>query len=556
MTKVFLYQNGQQVGPYQVGDLQNWIQTGQLQITDQAWFEGSPNWVTLADVPGIILPQGGQGDRTADVPPFEAYEGEDPYLFISYSHQDAHLVFPEITQLRDAGYNIWYDEGVAASNEWPEEIANAVLGCSVFVCFISPRATNSINCRNEINLALNEKKPFLAIHLEETDLPPGLRLRMGDLQAIIKEKIPADRYFTKISGTLDQLLGRKSKVNLGAAEKASMLYVSRDGQTFGPYTFEQATQFLQMGQLLSSDYAMLEGQTEWKFLPDVLNVLKEAATRQALAIQADMPKVSSNSLQGGKTAKQNSPAKKPVKIRGMNARSTQFKVKEKSLVSKLIATFAVFIGTGLIVSGSTLGAYLVAPEQVGPIVRKFGIPIEVWFPGREADSVEIVEAPPGRMEDVKLAPEQWHHLRSSGITLMPIEGQDGLQVISPVDPKLAMNDDDLKILQYIAQHLVILDLTNSQVTDEGLAVLRKFPNLKKLILEGSEKISGTGIRNVADIPSLELINLIRLKLDDSVVDVLSGMGSLQQVFLYQTGISSDAIQKLKDTRPRMFVNAG
>ena len=240
----------------------------------------------------------------------------------------------------------------------------------------------------------------------------------------------------------------------------------------------------------------------------------------------------------------------------MNAKHTRIKVKEKSLVSKIIATFAVFVGTALIVAGSTLGAYLIAPEQVGPVVRKFGIPIEVWFPGREADSVEIVEAPPGTMEDVKLAPEQWHHLRSSGITLMPIEGKDGLQVISPVDPKLAMNDDDLKILQYIAQHLVILDLTNSQVTDQGLAVLQKFPNLKKLILEGSEKITVNGLKNISTIPSLELINLIRLKLDDSAVDILSGMGSLQQVFLYQTGLSAEAIQKLKDSRPRMFVNAG
>ena len=82
MTQVFLYQNGQQVGPYQVEDLQNWIQTGQLKITDQAWFEGCPNWVTLAEVPGIILPQGGQGDRTADVP-LCSFE-EDAYLFISY----------------------------------------------------------------------------------------------------------------------------------------------------------------------------------------------------------------------------------------------------------------------------------------------------------------------------------------------------------------------------------------------------------------------------------------------------------------------------------------
>jgi hypothetical protein len=556
MTQVYLYQNGQQVGPYQVQDLQAWIESGQLQVSAQAWFEGCPNWVTLAEVPGIILPQGGQGDRTADIPPFEAYEGEDPYLFISYSHQDAHFVYPEITQLRDAGYNIWYDEGVAASNEWPEEIANAVLGCSVFVCFISPRATDSINCRNEINLALNEKKPFLAIHLEETDLPPGLRLRMGDLQAILKDKIPTERYLSKVTSTLDQLLGRKQKVNLGAAEKASSLFVSREGQTFGPYNFDQATQFLQTGQLLSTDYAMLEGQSEWKFLPDVLNALKEAANRHSMAINADLPKVRTQISTPKKSNKKKESSKKSVKVHGMNSRTTNIKVKEKSLVSKLIATFAVFIGTGLIVSGSTLGAYLVAPEQVGPIVRKFGIPIEVWFPGREADSVEIVEAPPGTMQDVKLAPEQWHHLRSSGITLMPIEGEDGLQVISPVDPKLAMNDDDLKILQYIAQHLVILDLTNSQVTDQGLATLQKFPNLKKLILEGSEKITGAGVKNISLVPSLELINLIRLKLDDSVVDTLSGMGSLQQVFLYQTGISADAIQKLKDSRPRMFVNAG
>ena len=42
-----------------------------------------------------------------------------------------------------------------------------------------------------------------------------------------------------------------------------------------------------------------------------------------------------------------------------------------------------------------------------------------------------------------------------------------------------VNDDDLKILQYIAQHLVILDLTNSQVTDQGWQFYKKFPNLQK-----------------------------------------------------------------------------
>ncbi len=554
MTQVFLYQNGQQVGPYEMDALQSWVNSGQLKITEQAWFEGCANWVTLAEVPGIIVPQGGQGNRTADVPPFEAYEGEEPYLFISYSHQDAHLVYPEIIQLRDAGYNVWYDEGVAASNEWPEEIANAVIGCSVFVCFISARATESINCRNEINLALNEKKPFLAIHIEETELPPGLRLRMGDLQAILKDKIPADRYFSKVTNTLDQLLGRKSKVNLGASENASVLYVSRSGQTFGPYDLIQAKQFLETGQLLASDYAMLQGQTEWKFLPDVVRLLEEAATRHARAVRADLP--IAKPVANAQPTKKTKAVRKSVKVSGMNAKTTTIKVKEKSLVSKLIATVAVFLGTALVVSGSTLGAYLIAPEQIGPIVRKFGVPIEQWFPGKEADSVEIIKAPPGTIHDAKLPSEHAYRLKSSGIMLMAIEGESGVQVISSVDQKLAMNDEDLKVLQHIAQHLVILDLTNSQVTDEGLAMLKKFPNLKKLVLEGSQKVTSAGIRHLASIPSLELLNLIRVELDDSVVDDLAKMIGLQQIYLYQTGLSSDAIQKLKDARPRIFVNAG
>ena len=131
------------------------------------------------------------------VPPFDAYEGDEPFVFISYAHDDASLVYKEISRFHDAGCNIWYDEGIDASEEWPEAIAKAVIDCAVFVIFITPRSTASINCRNEVNLALNEGKPFLAIHLEETELPPGLRLRMGDLQAIFRHNIPVECYERK-----------------------------------------------------------------------------------------------------------------------------------------------------------------------------------------------------------------------------------------------------------------------------------------------------------------------------------------------------------------------
>ncbi|MBT3637891.1 MAG: SUMF1/EgtB/PvdO family nonheme iron enzyme [Opitutae bacterium] len=208
---IYLMLNGTQVGPYKIEDVQGWVKAGYVKMDDPAWYEESKDWITVREVPGIDKVKSVQTIDGHPVPPFEAYEGDEPYVFISYAHKDSSQVFEEIGALKDAGYNIWYDEGIEASNEWPEEIANAVIGCSVFLVFISPRSTSSVNCRNEINLALNEDKPFLAVHLEESSLPPGLRLRMGDLQAILQYKLPLDRYQKKVRDALDQLLGKKKK---------------------------------------------------------------------------------------------------------------------------------------------------------------------------------------------------------------------------------------------------------------------------------------------------------------------------------------------------------
>lgn len=135
-------------------------------------------------------------------PPFEAFRGKEKYCFVSYSHQDSETVFLELTRLHELGINIWYDEGIDPGNEWPEEIANALAECAIFIVFISPRAVDSKNVRNEINFAINRNKPFVAIHIEETMLPAGLELRMGDTQAIMKYRMPEESYFRKVEKVL------------------------------------------------------------------------------------------------------------------------------------------------------------------------------------------------------------------------------------------------------------------------------------------------------------------------------------------------------------------
>lgn len=130
--------------------------------------------------------------------PFEAYGGGDPFVFVSYAHKDAQLVYPEIKALHDSGVRIWFDGGIDPGNEWPEDVAKALLRAHIFLVFITPASVESQNVRNEINYAINKKKSFLAVHLQETQLPAGLELRMGDIQAILKHRMTEENFRKKL----------------------------------------------------------------------------------------------------------------------------------------------------------------------------------------------------------------------------------------------------------------------------------------------------------------------------------------------------------------------
>lgn len=146
---------------------------------------------------------------TNDLPPIEAYDGSDPYLFISYSHLDSTLVFPEILYLHDQGYRIWYDEGIDPGNEWPDTIAKALKGASQFLVFVSNHAVDSKHVCNEIHFALNHNKSFFAIHIEDTVLPVGLELRMGDIQAIFKYRLDTARYQKQLKKVIKESICKK-----------------------------------------------------------------------------------------------------------------------------------------------------------------------------------------------------------------------------------------------------------------------------------------------------------------------------------------------------------
>lgn len=135
-------------------------------------------------------------------PPFEAYKGSKPYIFVSYSHSDMREVFGIIRKLNDGRFRIWYDEGIEPGVEWPEVVGRAILRSRQFMVFMSPTAGGSRNVRNEINLAHAEGKNVLVIFLRETRLSGGMKLQIGTVQHLNRFDMTEREFVDKLARVL------------------------------------------------------------------------------------------------------------------------------------------------------------------------------------------------------------------------------------------------------------------------------------------------------------------------------------------------------------------
>ncbi len=120
--------------------------------------------------------------------PFAAYEGDESYIFVCYSHEDSDVVYPEIAWLHKQGTNLWYDEGISAGKNWRAAIGDSLLGASRVLFYISERSLKSNHCNREINLALDEDKDVVPVYLEEVELTSDLKVGLNRVQALHRDQ--------------------------------------------------------------------------------------------------------------------------------------------------------------------------------------------------------------------------------------------------------------------------------------------------------------------------------------------------------------------------------
>jgi hypothetical protein len=115
----------------------------------------------------------------------------DSFVFVSYAHEDARIVFPVIERVSAGGYAIWYDKGITISSTWTDEIAIAIKQCKAFLLFVSKHSMESTYARSEVEFALNQKIRVVPVYLDSMDvLPPGLALGLNATQGVMDVDSP------------------------------------------------------------------------------------------------------------------------------------------------------------------------------------------------------------------------------------------------------------------------------------------------------------------------------------------------------------------------------
>ncbi|MFK8029017.1 MAG: TIR domain-containing protein [Gammaproteobacteria bacterium] len=185
-------------------------------------------------------------------PPFEAYQGNSPFVFVSYAHAEADWVYAELQWLHDQNVNIWYDEGIAPGSDWSAVLAESIGGCDGVLFFVGEKSANSENVANEINFALDAGKPVTAIYDDEVTLPPGLKFSLSRQQAVIRSNLGEKGYKRKLLQAVENMVGGTTSVDvsnpvpgfLGRAAIAVMSFKGQANDEDGSYFAEGLTEEL------------------------------------------------------------------------------------------------------------------------------------------------------------------------------------------------------------------------------------------------------------------------------------------------------------------------
>jgi len=144
------------------------------------------------------------------------------------------------------------------------------------------------------------------------------------------------------------------------------------------------------------------------------------------------------------------------------------------------------------------------------------------------------EAPPPVGDYSALMGEIQQMQQSQGAKLAPVSAKpsDGL-ILRTTDVAATFDDSQLANFQRFAPFIVEVELGRTAVTDDSIATLAQFKNLRALHLEGTV-VTGRTLGKLSSLSQLSYLNLSATKVTSNELAPLKSMPNLRYLYLFNT----------------------
>lgn len=187
------------------------------------------------------------------------------------------------------------------------------------------------------------------------------------------------------------------------------------------------------------------------------------------------------------------------------------------------------------------------PAVMAPVLASFAAPAEDTVKITPLSVVFDKNPPPANQADINA-------LTQLGVLVAPVAKGSNLLDISCIN-YTAFNNSHMPLLMKLAQHITLLKLDNTMITDDALQQVAQFQNLVRLHL-AETNITAAGIKKLQPLAHLEYVNLVHTKLNDEGLMALCALPALKHVYCWNTLVTKNGIDQFKQKKPGVRLDGG
>ena len=135
--------------------------------------------------------------------------------------------------------------------------------------------------------------------------------------------------------------------------------------------------------------------------------------------------------------------------------------------------------------------------------------------------------------------------KSSGLMVRQISKGNPLIEVRVVTSPEKIDDETIKLLTPLSNHITKLDLRNSRITDISLSTIKKFKKLTGLNLRGT-MVEDDGLREILNLNNLEALNVCETKISDHGLRTLKKIGSLKKIYFWKSQVTERAYKNFSE----------